>query len=71
MQKFLSVSPVYDSPSMTWTVYWTLIQPALLFDYPEYIQYILYIGFTLMSLMPFWLSPLVMYNYINESFGCD
>ncbi len=43
MQTFLSVSPVYDSPCMTWTVYWTLIlcrlptliQPALLFDYPE------------------------------------
>ncbi len=24
MQPFLSVSPVYDSPCMTWTVYWTL-----------------------------------------------
>ncbi len=43
MQTFLSVSPVYDSPCMTWTVYWTLIlcrlptliQPALLCDYPE------------------------------------
>ncbi len=43
MQTFPSGSPVYDSPCMTWTVYWTLIlcrlptliQPALLFDYPE------------------------------------
>ncbi len=43
MQTFLSVYPVYDSLFMTWTVYWTLIlcrlptliQPALLFDYPE------------------------------------
>ncbi len=43
MQTFPSVSPVYDTPCMTWTVYWTLIvcrlptliQPALLFDYPE------------------------------------
>ncbi len=26
---------MYDSPCMTWTIYWTLIQPALLFDYPE------------------------------------
>ncbi len=25
MQPFLSVYPVYDSPCMTWTVYWTLI----------------------------------------------
>ncbi len=43
MQTFPSVSPMYDSPCMTRTVYWTLIlcrlptliQPALLFDYPE------------------------------------
>ncbi len=35
MQIFPSVSSMYDSPCMTWTVYWTLIQPALLFDYPE------------------------------------
>ncbi len=43
MQKFPSVSPVCDSPCMTWTVYRplilcrlpALIQPALLFDYPE------------------------------------
>ncbi len=43
MQTFPSVSPVYDSLCMTWTVYWTLIlcrlptliQPALLFDYPD------------------------------------
>ncbi len=43
MQPFLSVFPVYDSPCMTWTVYWTLnlcrlptlIQSALLSDYPE------------------------------------
>ncbi len=43
MQPFLSVYPVYDSPCMTWTVYWTLILrrlptlilPALFTDYPE------------------------------------
>ncbi len=43
MQPFLSVYPVYDSPYMTWTVYWTLILrrlptlilPALFTDYPE------------------------------------
>ncbi len=43
MQTFPSVSTVYDSPCMTWTVYWTLIlcrlptliQPALLSDYSE------------------------------------
>ncbi len=43
MQPFLSVYPVYDSPCMTWTVYWTLILrrlptlilPALFTDYSE------------------------------------
>ncbi len=43
MQTFPSVYPVFDSPCMNWTVYWTLmlcrlptlIQPALLSDYPE------------------------------------
>ncbi len=43
MQTFPSVSTVYDSPCMTWTVYWTLIlcrlptliPPALLSDYSE------------------------------------
>ncbi len=43
MQTFPSIYPVFDSPCMTWTVYWTLIlcrlptliQPALLSDYPE------------------------------------
>ncbi len=43
MQAFPSVYPVFDYPCMTWTVYWTqilchlpsLIQPALLSDYPE------------------------------------
>ncbi len=43
MQPFLSVSSVYDSPCMTWTVYWTLnlrrlptlIISALFTGYPE------------------------------------
>ncbi len=43
MQPFLSVSPVYDSLCMTWTVYWTLnlrrlptlILSALFTVYPE------------------------------------
>ncbi len=43
MQPFLSVSSVYDSPCMTWTVYWTLnlcrlptlIRSALFTGYPE------------------------------------
>ncbi len=43
MQTFPSIYPVFDSPCMTWTVYWTLIlcclptliQSALLSDYPE------------------------------------
>ncbi len=43
MQSFPSVSSVYDSPCMTWTVYWTLnlrclptvIISALFTDYPE------------------------------------
>ncbi len=43
MQPFLSISSVYDSPCMTWTVYWTLnlrclptvIISALFTDYPE------------------------------------
>ncbi len=43
MQPFLSVYSVYDSPCMTWTVYWTLILrrlptlilPALFTDYSE------------------------------------
>ncbi len=43
MQTFPSVYPLFDYPCMTWTVYWTLIlcrvptliQPALLSDYPE------------------------------------
>ncbi len=43
MQQFLSVSSMYDSPCMTWTVYWTLnlrclptvIISALFTHYPE------------------------------------